>query len=150
MIRKPNEMADAERIDLLFQSVLSRFFTIPAKQPALGATTFAQMRVLWVLDFKKSACLHELAGLLGVSNPTATELVDRLVRFGHVRRVQCTHDRRQVELTLTPKGRRLLAEFARRRRERFEKLFRVVAPADVRRMAHALETMNEVLGRWHG
>jgi len=85
-----------------------------------------------------------------VSDSTATELVDKLVRGGYVRRVQSKDDRRQVVLTLRPKAHRVLADFAQRRQERFRSLLRVLDPADVRRMAEALETLSVVLGKWHG
>ncbi|MBI3097007.1 MAG: MarR family transcriptional regulator [Planctomycetes bacterium] len=141
-------MKSAERIDLLFKSVLTRFFSIPARQPSSGAVTFAQMRVLWILDSRGPEALSVLARRLGVSNSTATELVDRLVRGGSVRREHSPRDRRQVVLSLRPRGKRLLDEFSRRRRERFERLLRVVDRSDVRRMAEALETLNEIVGKW--
>lgn len=141
-------MDDAERIDLLFRSVLGRFFAIPARQPATGATTFAQMRVLWVLEQRHSAALHELARNLGITSSAATELVDRLVERGYVRRVQSDEDRRRVVLGLLPKGRRLVAQLTAQRRARFQKLLHVVDRRDVARLAGALDTVNEVLGKW--
>lgn len=144
----PPGMREIERIDLLFHSVLSRFFTIPARQPALGNVTFAQMRVLWILDYKKTSALNELARVLGVSNSTAAGLVDRLVKARYIQRREAPRDRRRVTLTLTPRAYRLLAEFARRRQERFQKLLRVVGPRDLRRVRRALETLNHIFGKW--
>lgn len=141
-------MNDVQRIDLLFHSVLARFFTIPARQPATGPVTFAQMRVLWIVDFKGSTDLGGLARGLGVSDSTATELVDRLVAGGFVRRVQDSEDRRRIILTLRPKGRRLLTELARQRQERFQKLSETVGKSEIGRMARALETVNEILGKY--
>lgn len=143
-------MRRVEELDVLFQSVLTRFFSIRTHQPATGAVTFAQIRVLWTLETRKSAYLGEVARMLGITNSTVTELVDRLVRGGYVSREQSRDDRRQVGLTLRPKGRRMLADFARRRQERFRQLLRVVTRDDVDRMAEALETMNGILGKWNG
>lgn len=137
-------------LDLLFQSVLTRFFTIKTRQPASGAVTFAQMRVLWTLELHGPSFLGEVARMIGVSNSTATELADRLVRGGYVRREPSASDRRQVRLSLRPRGVRMLEDFARRRRERFRRLLRTVGERDAARMAGALRTMNEVLGRWKG
>lgn len=138
------------KIDLLFQSVLARFFSIPARQPASGNVTFAQMRILWMLEMKGTLTQGDVARWLGVSKSTATELVDRLVRGDYVRREQGRDDRRQVNVSLRPRGRTLLAEFARRRQERFRRLLGVVASGDVTRMVAALETMNEILAKWNG
>jgi DNA-binding MarR family transcriptional regulator len=143
-------MRRVEELDLLFQSVLARFFTIRTHQPASGSVTFAQMRVLWTLELHKTAVLGEMARMLGVTNSTATELADRLVRGGYVKREQSADDRRRVVLSLRPRGRRMLADFARRRQERFRKLVAVVGPGDVERMARALETLSAILGKWNG
>jgi hypothetical protein len=43
----------------------------------------------------------------------------------------------------------MLAEFARRRQERFRSLLRSVTPDDVGRMARSLRTLNEILGKVH-
>lgn len=141
-------MDDAERIDLLFKSVLARFFTIPARQPAVGDATFGQVRALWTLDFLGPAGLNQLARTLGVSNPAATELVDRLVERGYVRRAASESDRRCVVLTLRPRGRRILAQFGKHRRARFSKLLRVLDRRDVARLAEALETVRGILSKW--
>lgn len=140
-------MKPVEELDLLFQSVLAKFFSIRTRQPASGAVTFAQMRVLWTLELRKSVGVGEMARMIGITNSTATELVDRLVRRGYVRRVQSAEDRRQVVLTLLSRGRKMLADFARRRQERFRTLLRAVSTGDVDRMAQALRTLNEVLGK---
>ena len=143
-------MRRIEELDLLFQSVLNRFFLIRAHQPVSGAVTFAQMRVLWALEMEKAPVLGTVSRMLGISNSTATELVDRLVRGGYARREQSAKDRRQVILTLRPKGRAMLADFAKRRLERFRRLARVVGAGDIERMGRALETMNAILGKWYG
>ena len=143
-------MRQAARIDMLFHSMLSRFFMIPARQPASGPVTFAQMRVLWAIDFKKGAAPGEIARSIGVSFPTVTELVDKLVRGRYVRREACPGDRRKLCLFLTSKGRLMLDEFARHRRERVERLGKVVGKQGLRKMALALESLNQVVGQWYG
>lgn len=141
-------MNAVDRIDVLFNQVLARFFTIPARRPVSGNVTFAQMRILWILELKGASSLSLVARTAGVSNSTATELADRLAAGDYVRRERSTSDRRQVILSLRPHGRRMLEEFAQRRRERFEKLLRVVDRGDVARLAAALETVNEIIGKW--
>ncbi len=154
MLRQPNssgaEMNDVREIDLLFRTVLGRFYAIPARQPALGRTTFAQMRVLWTLQREGSATLSVVARALGVTRSTATELVDRLVGDGRVRRERSLRDRREVLLTLRPAGLRLLDDFAERRRDRVRKLLHGMGRDDVTRLSGALRTLSDVVGRWGG
>lgn len=138
------------KIDSLFQSMLARFFFIPARQPVSDNVTFAQMRVLWIIDLKGGATLGEVARWLAISNSNACELADRLARGGYLRREKSAEDRRQVNLSLRAKGRALLADLAKRRQGRLRKLLTVVDRADVGRMVRALKTMNAILGKWYG
>jgi len=143
-------LSDVERIDRLFRSVLGRFFSIPARQPASGGVTFAQMRVLWVLEQRGPSCPADVARILGVSRPTVTELSDRLVGEGMVRRDASPSDRRHVILSLRPRGRALLAQFARGRQERFRKLLGAIGRADAARLVSALENLNAIVSQWKG
>jgi DNA-binding MarR family transcriptional regulator len=135
----------AADLDLLFHSVLSRFFTIRARQPAARGVTLAQMRVLWTLEREGSAVLGQVARMLCVSSSTATELSDRLVRGGYARRREQEGDRRRVSLSLTPRGRSLLAEFAKRRHDRWRTILRQLSPGEVGRLAESLAEVDRLL-----
>src|SRR6185503_2651585 len=141
-------MSSAEKLDLLLHRFLSGFFAIPARQPASGAITFAQMRVLWTLaNNGRFATPGEIAERLGITSSTATGLVERLADGGYLSRSHSTEDRRQVLLKLLPKGRRLMDGFRRQRHSRLRKLLSRLGPGDVARMTGALETLNDILGR---
>jgi DNA-binding MarR family transcriptional regulator len=141
-------MGNAEKLDLLLQRFLSGFFAIPARQPASGTITFAQMRVLWTLaNNGRFATPGEVAERLGITSSTATGLVERLADGGYLSREHSNEDRRQVLLKLLPKGRRVMDGFRRQRRSRLQKLMSRLGPDDVGRMTAALETLNEILGR---
>ncbi len=141
-------MSDAERIDVLLHGFLSKYFAIPARQPASGGITFAQMRVLWSLDQKEPLTPGEIAGRLGISSSTATGLIDRLDEAGYLRRCHSEVDRRQVQLRLKSRGRRLLRDFRRYHQDRLGRLLGSLKRRDVRRMAEALRVLNDVIGRW--
>jgi DNA-binding MarR family transcriptional regulator len=143
-------MAAAERLDLLLHGFLSRFFAIPARQPATGAVTFAQMRVLWTLEPIQPATPGRIAGALGIGSSAATEIVERLARAGYIQRAHSERDRRHVLLRLSPKGRRLVEGFRVNRQSRLQKLLSRLEGGDVRRMSEALQTLNDIVGRWKG
>jgi DNA-binding MarR family transcriptional regulator len=144
-------MSSAEKLDLLLHRFLSGFFAIPARQPASGAITFAQMRVLWTLDRNgDTATPGEIADRLGITSSTATGLVERLAEGGYIRRTHSKEDRRQVLLRLRPKGRRMMAGFRRLRQSRLQKLMTRLGRSDVDRLTDALETLNEIVTRWKG
>jgi DNA-binding MarR family transcriptional regulator len=71
----------------------------------LGA---AQMFILHVLSHHDGISLGELAHLTATDQSSASLAVGRLVEDGQVARTISTTDRRQVRLSLTPKGRALV------------------------------------------
>jgi DNA-binding MarR family transcriptional regulator len=144
-------MSNAEKLDLLLHRFFSGFFAIPARQPASGEITFAQMRVLWTLDHNgERATPGEIADRLGITSSTATGLVERLAEGGYISREHSKEDRRQVLLRLLPKGRRMMAGFRKHRQSRLQKLMTRLGEGDVARMTDALETLNEIVTRWKG
>ena len=64
-----------------------------------------------------------MAAAAGCSSPTATRMLDGLERDGVVVRERSTHDRRRTIVSLTPKGKRLLAAQRRKKQEKKQRLY---------------------------
>jgi DNA-binding MarR family transcriptional regulator len=92
--------------------------------------TLTQYRSLVVLASRGAQDLASLAAALAVTAPTASRLVERLVRKGLVRRRTDRHDRRQVRIALTETGRDLVDLVTERRRQEITNLLASI-PADV-------------------
>ncbi|MDE3102890.1 MAG: MarR family transcriptional regulator [Chloroflexota bacterium] len=69
-----------------------------------GIGSIPQFRALTYLERHPGAALGEVAAHLGVTAPSASVLVQRLVRDGLVRRSDRPTERRAVAITLTPRG----------------------------------------------
>ena len=69
-----------------------------------GEVPPSQMSAVMILSEKKLCTLGELSKEMGVAAPTATGIIDRLYKAGHVKRVRSKKDRRIVNITLTIKG----------------------------------------------
>jgi len=63
-----------------------------------------QLRTLAYLRDSPGSCLFHVAERLGVTHPTASVIVERLVRRGMVTRTADPQERRRIVLTLTPMG----------------------------------------------
>jgi len=74
--------------------------------------TLTQYNVLRVLRGADSTglCRNEIRDRLVTRMPDVTRLLDRMEDAGLIHRVRSTEDRRQVNTTLTPKGRKLVNE----------------------------------------
>jgi len=93
--------------------------------------TLPQYRTLVVLTYGKRR-LADLAEALAVSPSTATRMCDRLVRKGLITRSRDEIDRREVNLEVTPAGRKVVAEVIERRRIEVRSVLEGVS-ADARR-----------------
>ena len=66
--------------------------------------TIPQMNTLRMIKKQASTSIKDLAGALGVSAPSASVMVERLVEMALVSREQSHSDRREVVITLTHDG----------------------------------------------
>ena len=67
--------------------------------------TLAQFQLLEGLQTESEMTVSELAVSAGVAPPTATRMLDALVKAGIAERHASPHDRRVVLVSLTPEGR---------------------------------------------
>lgn len=81
----------------------------------VGGVSPVQLRALTSLRQKGEANLAQLAENIGITVSTASRLVDRLVGADWVHRVPSETNRREISLTLTTTGKRLLRRYDRRR-----------------------------------
>jgi DNA-binding MarR family transcriptional regulator len=81
----------------------------------LGGLSPVQLRALTALRQQGPVNLVQLAEDMGVAVSTASRLVDRLVALDWVHRTASERNRREISLTLTTSGKRLLQRFDDRR-----------------------------------
>ncbi len=68
----------------------------------------AQLQTLKYVQDHKNPFMKDLAGYLCVAPPSATSLIDHLVKEEYLKRVADVSDRRIVRLEITPNGKREL------------------------------------------
>ena len=72
--------------------------------------SFSQINILMRLLHGGSTGVSEIGEQLGVTNPAASQAVERLVQLELIERREDPGDRRAKQLTLTPKGRTLIEQ----------------------------------------
>lgn len=83
------------------------------RQHVGGQLSVPQFRCLAFVARQPGSSVGAVAAFLGVTMPTASAMVDRLMRAGQVASRTSTEDRRRIELELTPAGRALLRRIRR-------------------------------------
>ena len=109
----------------------------------------AQLHVLGVLREVAPITVSHLASRLGISPPSASAIVDRMVDGGLVARERSEDDRRIVSVSLTPAGEAALKEAVGGRRGWLERVLGRLDPtelSDTVRVLHRLEQALEQEG----
>jgi DNA-binding MarR family transcriptional regulator len=108
--------------------------------------TLTQYRSLVVLASRGPQSLGALAELLGVTPPTVSRMCDRLVRKQLILRRADPSDRRQIRVALSARGRRLVKEVTRRRREEIAQLLVSMSAAEQASVATSLQRLADAAG----
>lgn len=126
--------------------LVMRFLRQTVRKAAAGILSVPQVRALTYLRHHRGASLAVLAEHLGISSPTASALVERLVRRGLVRRVPDPRERRRVVLDLTPRGVRLLERVLRTTRAHVRRRLVSLEPARLEALRQGMRILQEVFG----
>jgi MarR family transcriptional regulator for hemolysin len=103
-----------------------------------------QFRSLALADRPGGASVSEIAEHIGLTLPSASKLVDGLVRRGYLRRRPHPSDRRKTLLASTPKGTRVLDTARRATRRHLAGLLQDVPGERLARLATAMETLRPI------
>jgi DNA-binding MarR family transcriptional regulator len=113
-------------------------------QGAIGMP-LSQCQTLWFVAQQKSPGAHtsmqDVARHFNIKAPSATFLVEELVRAGLLERRASAVDRRRVELIVTPKGRRTFKTFEAKRHAVLSKLFSPLEERDRKELNRILQKM---------
>ena len=135
-----------------FSTAWESFFraTRRARGRAIGplegsSLTLAQYQLLEALQTAERLPVSELAASAGVAPPTATRMLDALVREGVVARTPCEDDRRVVRVALTAGGRDAVATAGRQVAERRARVRDQLSPEEQAQAAALLRRLAAVL-----
>ena len=81
-----------------------------------------QVNTLMRLHHRGPSGVSDIGGFTGVTNPAASQMIDRLVQMGLIQRVESPSDRRFKQITLTEKGENLVRRGIEVRQRWFEDL----------------------------
>lgn len=105
-----------------------------------------QFRALAFIGRTPGAAVGAVAAFLGVTMPTASAMVDRLVRAGAVQQAADPADRRRHQLHLTPAGRAQLQAIRRQAREDFARTLARQDADELRTLQAGLAVLHKVFG----
>lgn len=110
-----------------------------------GQITVPQFWVLEHLEAHRDCCMCEIASYLGISRPATTGLVDRLISQGLACRKSAPHDRREVKVSISPKGKRIVLSIHVQKRHTIERIFSKISSRDRKNYITILERVASIV-----
>jgi len=144
---------DAERTELLAEifalhgRVHDEALAIAGPMPNPSDLTMQQLRVIGFIAKEPGLAGHELGNRLGVSAPTASGLVDRLVEKGLLQRVDDPDDRRVRRLHVTTEGLDLIRQMDSLIERAMMKVITVMTVDDLKLMRRSSEVFLDAMHR---
>lgn len=114
--------------------------------PIEDRVTLAQYRALVVMAARGPLRPVDLAAELDVTPSTATRLCDRLSGKGLIDRAHRESDRREVELSLSADGRKLVREVTARRRRDLRRILAAIPVQDQQQLVDSLRMFTAAAG----
>ena len=132
-------------VELLFTTgQLIRERTKPSEK--LSLASFAQLHIMQFIamaDNKKPINMSDVANYLNITPPSATSLVNNLVKNKELKRVPDTNDRRVVRLILTQSGLKTLARGRARLIKKVKEVLGVLSHKEQNQMVAILQKISK-------
>lgn len=120
------------------------------KNAPFGKLSYQQKNMIMLIHGQESVSVTELAGMLNVSPPSVSAMVERLVERGLLTRTPCEKDRRRVEIRVASEALEQIAFVERKIQESFEGLVEELGPETTSQWCQVLEQVKRIMdeNRW--
>jgi DNA-binding MarR family transcriptional regulator len=132
---------EVERALQFAEKVTRELLPLTPKDILMLDVSTSQFKVMFVLFLRGPLRIGSLAEVLGVSLPTMTVTIDRLVKRGIVTREDDPNDRRVVFCRLSAHGQQILNQLWSSARARTRQMLSVLSAEDLKVVEQALEIL---------
>ena len=112
--------------------------------PDVKELSFTQLRILLAIEYGKDQ-VGKLARSAQVAQPAMSKIVNRLISLDFVRRDPHPTDRRQIKLSLTPKGTAMTGRIRRKAAEKYVDAIRNLSACDQKRLLDGITVIFDVI-----
>ncbi len=104
-----------------------------------STTSYLHLATLRYIAEKKQPLMREVAQYLRVAPPSATSLVNTLVKQGGIQRITSKNDRRTIRLMVTARGHKTLNDNVRRKHDLMQKIIKDLSGRERTELRNILE-----------
>ena len=120
------------------------FKHIAQKNSNLNIFSVAQIETLCFVKSNGSPTMKDVSEYLNISPPSATSIIEPLVKKHELKRITAPRDRRIVQVEITPKGEKKLEESIKNMTTQLEKVLDVLSEKEIKQFSLILEKMSHV------
>lgn len=128
----------SKQVVTIMPLILREFAKREDNELTRGQITFPQMVALHYLSQHEKAKMTDMAKALSIQMSSGTVLIDRLLRARMLERWHDDADRRVVWVCLTSRGRRVISQILRQKRQSIKEIFKVLNEKERRDYLSAL------------
>ena len=109
-------------------------FSHKAEPQQPGMPTRAQIKILLTVMYHGSQSIKSLSDTFYMTPSAATQLVNGLVREGHLKRIEDKTDKRKFQLELTAKGKDLIAVAKKHRAKKMTEILEPLTDTELKQL----------------
>jgi DNA-binding MarR family transcriptional regulator len=143
----PDTAADLDRVVETFDRLMHRLMATHSPELNTIDLTMSQTKALYLVLAAGPLRMSEFAHRLGVTNSTATSLIDRLVDLQLIERHEDPSDRRQVVITTTTQAESIVERFRELNGRRMREMLARVDATDLSVIERALHILTDAIDR---
>lgn len=125
---------------------VSRYSRVVSRRTGMGVPQMLCLRAIAEADRSEDVTLARVADTIQLSRSTASALIDKLVRSGHVIRQRSDRDRRRIDLDLSADGRLELERMPVPLETRFLERLAGLPPEERQGLLDALRRIVDLMG----
>jgi DNA-binding MarR family transcriptional regulator len=137
----------ADRINEIMLVFMKEFARRQASQFLKVKITLPQLFVLGILKKENELRMTDLAKFIGVTTAAMTGIVDRLIKYGYLKRQAGVEDRRIIKVSLTAKGAALVTKVNEQRKQMIMNTFGRLSSGDRQNYLDIILKIQDILLR---
>jgi MarR family transcriptional regulator, organic hydroperoxide resistance regulator len=140
---------NAMRLAQLAPKIMSAFHDLGRQHPSDEKVSMRQFQALIILAANDHLTLTQIGEKLSLAPSTATELANRMISLELLKKIGEESDKRQVKLTLTPKGIELVKKRQQAMADMFGRFLDPFSISDQEEFVNAFDTIWNMVLKYH-
>jgi len=120
----------ADKLSNILPEIMKAFFRRQSDEITKGKITMPQFFILEYLKRQGESKMSDLAKVMNVTTAATTGIIDRIIKYGYIKRVYDEKDRRVIRIKIMRKGAKVVNKILEQRRKMILNVFGKLSEKD--------------------